>query len=90
MNPHYDLTTELKLRGEIGVPTKDLIKMATKTAAECLNLDNTIGTIEVGKRSDIIIVDGDPLNDISTLQNIDYVFIGENYYSKRFISTQKL
>ena len=90
MNPHHDLTTELKLRGEMGVSTKDLIKMATKTAAECLNLDNKIGTIEVGKCSDIIIIDGDPLNDISSLQNIDCVFVGENYYSKRFVSAQKL
>jgi imidazolonepropionase-like amidohydrolase len=70
LNPHHDIVTELKLRGETGVVNLELIRMATKTAAECLGLNDEIGTIEIGKVADIIIVEGDPLTDIESLKNI--------------------
>jgi imidazolonepropionase-like amidohydrolase len=42
---------------------------ATGRAAECLALDKEIGTIEKGKRADLVVVDGDPLRDVRVLQN---------------------
>ncbi|UCE43784.1 MAG: amidohydrolase family protein, partial [Candidatus Bathyarchaeota archaeon] len=48
----------------------EAIIAATKNAAEyACNLGDKIGTIETGKLADIIIVDGDPLEDISILQD---------------------
>jgi imidazolonepropionase-like amidohydrolase len=50
-----------------GMKPMDAIISATKTNAEnCALLD--VGTIEVGKKADIILVEGDPLKDISVLQ----------------------
>ena len=76
LNPHSDVHTELKLRAQAGVSNMDLITMATQTSAQCLRIDHEAGTIEVGKNSDIIIVDGDPLKDIDELKKILWVIKG--------------
>lgn len=80
LNPHQDIHTELKLRAQAGVKNIDLITMATKTSAECLKVDHEIGTIEVGKKSDIIIIDGDPSRNIEELNNIKLVIKGNIIY----------
>ncbi len=52
----------------------DAIRLATSEAARALRLDAEIGTIEIGKRADAIIVHGDPLADIRCLRNPAMVF----------------
>ena len=47
----------------------EAIKAGTITAAECLEIDDCVGSIEVGKVADMIIVDGDPLKNISMLRD---------------------
>ena len=42
-------------------------RSATSRAAECLGLSGEIGTIEKGKWADLVLVEGDPLRDISIL-----------------------
>ena len=43
------------------------LQAATSRAAECLGLQGEIGTIEKGKWADLVLVEGDPLRDISIL-----------------------
>ena len=50
------------------------ITMATGEAARALRLDREIGTIEKGKRADLILVAGDPLADIRALRQVEMVF----------------
>ena len=45
------------------------IVAVTKTASECAHMADQIGTLEPGKLADLLIVDGDPLADISILQD---------------------
>ena len=52
---------------ECGVPPADALVAATRTAAELLDLLDECGTVEAGKRADLVIVDGDPLTDIRLL-----------------------
>ena len=49
----------------------DLIRSATVTAAALFRLSKEIGTVDPGKRADLLIVEGDPLSDISILQHPD-------------------
>ena len=52
---------------EIGIPALDVIRWATKHGAEALGLGEQTGTIEAGKLADLLVLDGDPLADITVL-----------------------
>ncbi len=56
-----------------GMSPTECIVAATVNAADLCGLGDQIGTIEPGKRADIVAVVGDPLGDVSVLQNIDFV-----------------
>jgi imidazolonepropionase-like amidohydrolase len=58
---------ELPLLVAAGLTPMQAIQAATSWAAECVGLDREIGTLEKGKRADLIAVAGDPLADISLL-----------------------
>jgi imidazolonepropionase-like amidohydrolase len=47
----------------------EAIVAATKTASEALGIDAEVGTLEVGKKADVIVIDGNPLDDIRILQD---------------------
>ena len=49
------------------------IKAATIHTAELLEIDSSLGSIEVGKIADLIAVNSSPLKDISTMQNVSFV-----------------
>jgi imidazolonepropionase-like amidohydrolase len=68
-----EIVMELQLLMEGGLSAMEAILAATKTASQCLDLADEIGTIEVGKLADLIVVDGDPLADIATLRDIKMV-----------------
>lgn len=71
--PHGILPKELELYVEFGMTPKQAILSATKIGAQLLGLEKEIGTLEVGKLSDLILVKGNPLKDITDLQNIQVV-----------------
>lgn len=52
---------------EAGMRPADALVAATSTASYALGLDDLIGTVEPGKLADLIVVDGDPLDDVSVL-----------------------
>ncbi len=74
LNLHTDIVTELRLRIEAGVSPSDAIVMATRASAECLGLDAVVGTLEPGKLADIVVLDGNPLEDLSALERVHAVF----------------
>lgn len=51
----------------------EVIRSATGLAAEAIGCQLDVGTIEPGKKADILIVDGDPLSDITALKRVDKV-----------------
>jgi len=52
-----------------------MILQATKIAAEALGLEDKIGTLEKGKLADVIVVNGNPLKDITVLRDVDNIRI---------------
>ncbi|MUK90539.1 amidohydrolase family protein [Ornithinibacillus sp. L9] len=64
---------ELGLMVDAGMAPMDSIVATTKTAAECLGWDDKVGTLEQGKLADIIVVKGNPLEDIYSLANNDNI-----------------
>ncbi|UXU83619.1 amidohydrolase family protein [Mammaliicoccus sciuri] len=60
---------ELELMVEHGMSEMEAIVSSTKTAAECLGYDEDLGTIEVGKKADFILLDKNPLEDIKVLRD---------------------
>jgi imidazolonepropionase-like amidohydrolase len=55
---------------KMGISPLEAITCATKTSAECLNLIDQIGTIDINKKADLVVVNGDPSKDISTLHKV--------------------
>lgn len=59
---------ELRIRKEqFGFDNIDILRQATINSARLLGKDDVIGTIKAGKQADIIIIDGDPLQDFSAM-----------------------
>ncbi len=68
LNPHGENSKELEHFVKLGFSPMEAILSATKMASEVLGLEKEIGTIEVGKMADLIVVDGNPLEDITCFQ----------------------
>ena len=74
---------ELELQAKVMGPMGAIVA-TTRTNAEILQCENELGTIEAGKLADLILVDGDPLEDITIFQNyqekITIIMQGGCYY----------
>jgi imidazolonepropionase-like amidohydrolase len=66
---HPSNAAELRCLVEAGLTPMQAIQAATGWAAECLGLEQELGTLEKGKRADLVVVDGDPLADVKILQD---------------------
>ena len=66
VTPHGRNLRELELMVEGGMSPMQAIEATTRSAAELMGLESELGTLEAGKRADLVVVDGDAL-DLSTL-----------------------
>ena len=66
--PGSGLHDELELLHSAGMSRHDVIGAATRAGAELLGVSNDLGTIEKGKMADLVVVDGDPLEDLNSLR----------------------
>ena len=82
VSPHGDNADEFALMVRNGMPEMEAIQTATSIAADFLDIAETHGTIEAGKQADIIAVSGDPLDDISVLQNVNFVMKAGHVYKQ--------
>ena len=73
---------ELKNFMAVGYTPADTLVAATKTNAEILGMDDRLGTIEVGKLADIIVVNGKPDQNVEELANVDTVIINGKFQVK--------
>ena len=64
---------ELELMAEAGMTPAEVIRSATVTPARMMGIEDLVGTVEVGKRADLIVARGDPLESVSVLGEIEWV-----------------
>jgi imidazolonepropionase-like amidohydrolase len=70
--PHGDYAAELELYvKEIGIPALDVLRWATVNGSALMERGDELGTIAEGKLADLLVVDGDPVADISCLGDTD-------------------
>ena len=68
-NPHGRNAQELRRMVHLGLAPMQAIEAATRSAASLLGLDHEIGTIEIGKQADLLLMHGNPLDDIALLED---------------------
>lgn len=76
----FGLHRELEIYVEAGMTPFEAIQCATIVSARAMGLDRDTGTVETGKRADLILIDGDPLQDIRALRNVTRVITNGRMY----------
>ncbi len=71
--PHGLNAREFEYMVAAGIPPVTAIKSATIESARLLRIDSHLGSIETGKLADLVAVQGDPLDDITLLQDVKFV-----------------
>jgi imidazolonepropionase-like amidohydrolase len=72
--PGYSVDREMELYVKAGFTPMEAIQAATVVPAKVMGLEKDSGTIEPGKRADVIIVDGNPVENISDIRKVSAVF----------------
>jgi imidazolonepropionase-like amidohydrolase len=67
-NPHGDLGLELARMVEFGLGEMAAVVAATSAAARLLRIDHLVGSVQVGRQADLLLVEGDPLTDITAMR----------------------
>ena len=76
VSPHGTNAREFRYMVEAGMPPMEAIKAATVNAAALLRVSDELGSIAPGRYADIVAVAGDPLKDITVLENMAFVMKG--------------
>jgi len=73
----FALQRELELYVAAGIPTADVLALATLGAARVMGVDKRTGSIAPGKDGDLVIIDGNPLAQIGDVRNVVTVVKGD-------------
>ena len=81
---------EVELLVEAGFTPLEAIHIATENGAKFLGVEDKVGTLEVGKQADLIVIKGDPSKTIADIENVETVFKdGKGYDSQKLIDSVK-
>lgn len=73
--PGFSLLEELQLLVDAGIPALDVLRSATLEPARFLGIANISGSVTVGKRADLVLLDADPSKDIGNTRRIGAVVL---------------
>jgi imidazolonepropionase-like amidohydrolase len=80
---HGTNAREFELLVQAGLSPQEALLAATRNAADALGRSAELGTLERGKRADLVAVLGDPLQDVRVLQDIGFVMKGGVVYKQQ-------
>ena len=75
-NPHGNLPRELTLLAEVGLSPLEVLRAATTVAADALGLAGQVGTLRPGAAADLVVWDGNPLEDVAVYSRPQTVIVG--------------
>ena len=78
--PGHSLHREIELYVQAGFTPMEAIQAATLVPARVMGLEKETGTVEKGKRADLILINGNPLEDIHNTRNVEYVITNGTMY----------
>jgi imidazolonepropionase-like amidohydrolase len=81
--PGFGLHEELALLVQSGLTPMEALQSATRNPARYFNKLDEMGTVEVKKAADLVLLNADPLEDIRNTQKIEAVILRGRYYSRR-------
>jgi imidazolonepropionase-like amidohydrolase len=79
--PGHSLHREIELYVQAGFKPMEAIQAATIVPARAMGLDKELGTVEPGKRADVIIVNGNPLEKIQNVRKVEFVVTNGTMYN---------
>ena len=85
--PGFSIHQELAFYKEAGLSNYEVLKTATINASKTHSIMGEMGTIEVGKIANLILIDNNPLSDLSVLQNPTTVFIKGRKLSRKTLDS---
>jgi imidazolonepropionase-like amidohydrolase len=79
--PGYSLYREIELYVQAGFSPMEAIQAATIVPARVMGVDQELGTVEPGKRADLIILDANPLESIHNIRTVEFVITAGTMYN---------
>jgi imidazolonepropionase-like amidohydrolase len=73
LRAHGDNADELLAMVKYGMKPIDVLVAATRNGAECIGIEEQVGTLKEGKLADVIAVEGNPVEDIGSVKKVRYV-----------------
>ena len=83
--PGFSVYREVELFTQFGMTPMQAIQAATVVGARAMGMADSLGTVEVGKLADLIVLDGNPLDRISNIRRVELVMKGGVLYRTRDI-----
>jgi imidazolonepropionase-like amidohydrolase len=83
------LHSELKLLTDAGLTPLEALQAASRDAAKAVGVADEVGTIEVGKTADLVLLSANPLEDIANAAKIDAVVLHGRFFSRQELAALK-
>jgi len=87
--PGFSLHDEMALFVEFGMTPIDALRTATLNPVKYLKMTDSLGTIETGKRADLVLLNGNPLTDIANTKNIYAVMLNGKLFTSEELDKMK-
>lgn len=78
---HHELALELELMVQVGLTPEQTLRAATVACAEILGWSDRLGTLTPGKEADVVLLEGNPLQDISAARRVRHVYKAGVHYT---------
>ena len=87
--PGFGLHQEFKELAASGLSPLEILQATTLNGAQFLRRDSTMGAVDEGKNADLVLLDANPVSDVSNLDKVFAVFLKGKYFSKDALAKMK-